>query len=1072
MRKQFLLFTFSLLVLDGSAHPQTNDSRGVRLEAVAGTTHKTALAAGASRSFTLQLKPNEFAQVSILQQGIDLVTTIHDPSNKQIHKADWRWSGAETVSWLAGTPGLYRIQVSARRRNGAAGSFTLDLHDLRTATLADVKWTAAENAGTRIKEDMDAGVTLATLQTPIQDALAAWEKLNYEPGIAQALNTRGFTDQILGKPLPALETLQRALALRRALNDTAGQAETLNNIAAAESAAGNIRKARDGYYQALEFRREAGDLDGIAFTLSNIGYIHLVLGETDEAIAVLGDAIQAAIYVADGRIEAQARINLGATLAAVWETEDALGQFRNALNLVKGQPDRRAEAYVLANLGKLYSDLGDYSHALPNLERATALLGTIGDKRGEASVLSNIGSAHMFNGKPDLAIQSMERSLSTSREVKNRFAEAVTLQSLAQAYAVQGDYERALKSNLEALEISRSVGDPRGEAAGLRNLADLEISRREVEPAIEHLNEARKLFERIRDRNGEASTLFALARIARDSGNKTLALNHLEEALKLTESQRGKIISSRLRGSYFASKRQYYGFYIDLLMSSDSEPNQQQAAAALEATERARARLLLDTLPLSRISINAPAGRDLDNRKRVLYREINRIAQQLQIGTLNQADTAERNKRLDSLLFEVDDLQAQILAVDPRYQALVSPSLLRLAEIQEQLDEDTLLLEYSVGDTQSFLWAVTRSSIAAFSNLPSRSEIDPLVRSLYESMTARSNQPANESARQKTTRFDRAYSTYQKTAALLSEKLLGPVRDRLKVTRLVIVSDGSLHFLPFGALPDPGDPAASPLIVHHEVVNLPSMSVLAALRKERATRPKPARTLALIADPVYSTDDPRVPGAKAPINLDDQEALRGGMDLRRLIYSRQEAQAVLSLVPKSQSREVLGFAASVSAATDPSLAAFRIVHFGVHGMFDSVQPSLSSLVFSLVQPNGESTDGFLRLYQIYNLRLPVDLVVLGACETAMGSEIHGEGVESLARGFMYAGASRLIASLWQVDDESTAALMKSFYRIMLGDPKKTPAAAIRQAQLEIRNKSRWHEPYFWAPFVFLGEWRR
>jgi len=201
----------------------------------------------------------------------------------------------------------------------------------------------------------------------------------------------------------------------------------------------------------------------------------------------------------------------------------------------------------------------------------------------------------------------------------------------------------------------------------------------------------------------------------------------------------------------------------------------------LEANERARARLLLETIPLSRIKVKGLPARDLDNRKRSLHREINRLAQQLQTGTLTEAETADRNQRLDSLLFDLDDVQAQILAVDPRYQRLISPSLLRVAEIQNQLDPETLLLEYRLGETRSFLWAVTTSSVAAFSNLPSRSEVDELVRSLYDSVSARSHPVTNESPTQKKARLDAAHSNYRGTASLLSEKLLGPIADRLKI---------------------------------------------------------------------------------------------------------------------------------------------------------------------------------------------------------------------------------------------------------------------------------------------------
>ena len=166
----------------------------------------------------------------------------------------------------------------------------------------------------------------------------------------------------------------------------------------------------------------------------------------------------------------------------------------------------------------------------------------------------------------------------------------------------------------------------------------------------------------------------------------------------------------------------------------------------------------------------------------------------------------------------------------------------------------------------------------------------------------------------------------------------------------------------------------------------------------------------------------------------------------------------------------LDFKASVQTATDPELAHYRIIHFATHGLLNSEHPELSGLVLSLVDQQGRPQDGFLQLQDIYNLNLPADLVVLSACETALGKEIRGEGLMGMTRGFMYAGASRVIASLWKVDDVATAALMERLYHGMLTEGLQ-PAAALRQSQIEMWKQKRWDSPYYWAAFVIQGEWR-
>jgi CHAT domain-containing protein len=364
--------------------------------------------------------------------------------------------------------------------------------------------------------------------------------------------------------------------------------------------------------------------------------------------------------------------------------------------------------------------------------------------------------------------------------------------------------------------------------------------------------------------------------------------------------------------------------------------------------------------------------------------------------------------------------------------------------------------------------------------------------------------------------------------------LLGPVADQLGTKRLLIVAEGALQYLPFGALPAPakgdaetrgrGD-AAIPLIVEHEIVSLPSASALAVLRREIQDRKAAGKTVAVLADPVFEADDPRVmrdagtrrhgdaeteanrqnakrlnppasplrrvpasPSSRVPGSprrcvalsptpttdlhraLRDVGISRDGLGIPRLLSTRQEAEAIMSVAPAGAGMKATDFKASRTTATSPELGQFRIVHFATHGLLNSENPELSGLVLSLVDEQGKPQDGFLRLHDIYNLNLPADLVVLSACNTALGKEVRGEGLVGIVRGFMYAGAARVVASLWKVDDEATAELMKRFYEQML-QRGMTPAAALRAAQVDMWQQKKWRSPYYWAAFVLQGEWR-
>jgi len=275
------------------------------------------------------------------------------------------------------------------------------------------------------------------------------------------------------------------------------------------------------------------------------------------------------------------------------------------------------------------------------------------------------------------------------------------------------------------------------------------------------------------------------------------------------------------------------------------------------------------------------------------------------------------------------------------------------------------------------------------------------------------------------------------------------------------------------ALPDA---AGRPLLETHEVVNLPSASTLMVLRQELGARTPAPRSLFVLGDPVFDSGDPRVRSVRAlPRTASAAVAERsaresGSGSLGRLYFTRREAEDIGSLARDGTAQRLLDFDANLEQVKDEGLGSYRYVHFATHGLLNNRHPELSGLVFSLVDAEGRPRDGFLPAYDVYNLHLNAELVVLSACETALGEDIRGEGLIGLARGFMYAGARAVVASLWQVDDESTAELMKRFYRGMLKEHRR-PADALRAAQMEMSQDKRWAAPFYWAGFVIQGEWK-
>jgi CHAT domain-containing protein len=725
---------------------------------------------------------------------------------------------------------------------------------------------------------------------------------------------------------------------------------------------------------------------------------------------------------------------------------------------------------------------------------------------GETSTLNEIGRCHHSTGDYQQALDSFRLLLLRAKASSNKRMMSYALRGLGMAYDAEGKKARALAYYRQAIPLQQSGKDRRGEALTLNLAGRIHQELGRPREALKYFQRALHLYQAAGDRLRESLTLYNIACAERDRGHLKQALGQIEAALQIVESLRTKVGSRDLRTSYFASIQQYYELDIDLLMRQpERPPSKSFAAAALEASERARARSLLELLAEARADIRSDADQAMIEQARSLQQRINALAERkMKLLSANAAQDEINTviKEVVSLTAERGQVEAQIRIKSPRYAALTQPKPSSLKEIQQLLDDDTLLLEYSLGGERSYLWAVTRTGLKSY-ELPSRAEIEKAARPVYDLLAP--PQPASEQPGKQ------REAEYWRQASALSRIVLKPVADQLGHKRLLIVADGVLQYIPFAALPIPErgrgghkgtrairnpqsairnpqfqspNPQFVPLMFEHEVVNLPSASTLVVLRRETAGRRRAPKAVAALADPVFEADDIRVlaatgkvkvaPGKQTPANfplpLSRLRGMKRDGGFGRLPATLNEAMAIEEVTTESERLIAKGFDASRARATDPALSQYRIIHFATHGILDRDNPELSAIVLSLVDRQGRSQEGYLRLHDIYNLNLPADLVVLSACNTGLGKEFKGEGLIGLTRGFMYAGAARVMASLWKVEDEPTAKLMRHFYRHMLKDGLP-PAAALRQAQIALWQDAEWRAPYFWAAFVIQGEWR-
>jgi CHAT domain-containing protein/tetratricopeptide (TPR) repeat protein len=912
----------------------------------------------------------------------------------------------------------------------------------------------------------------------------------------------GMAQTLVSEDESAFEEAERhcqtAFALAKQSGSMSAEAKALNCL-------GEVAYYRQRLDQAVQFHDEArqrwdrlSDRRGQARTLFLQGSVYSDLSKSDEARTFFDRAQSLWAALGDTREEAIVLVAYARLHVRRGEYQEALNKFDRALTLLRPMGDVIWEGSSLTGVARVYLDMGDTAPALKHWERALEIFETAGLKNVAVDVLMSLGAAYLASGDDTNALGRFERAVILADELGIPRWKAFALRFIGVVHLIRQSPTQAQEYLQQSLSLQKSLGaanDPRLEARTQADLGEASDLLGDHERALVYFNDALKLSSRAGDRVTQARGYFGLARNSIERNHIDAARRQIEHALELAESLRTEVENRDLRASYLASVYRWHETHIDILMQlRRAQTSGALVASAFEASERARARSLLESLTEARVDLRKDVDADLLKREQEVRRAFAGWAQrQRQILATPARDTDLKALAVEHRNLEdrYNQIQAEIRSRSPRYAALAKPQPLSLKDVQKQvLDRNTLLLEYALGEKRSYLWVVSNADHSSYELAP-RADIEQAAQKLYAHLTARLTAPGD--ARERRRLAEAADAQYWQEAARLSELLLAPAAKKLIGKRLLIVADGALQYLPFAALPIPGKQGEPvPMMVEHEIISLPSASALAVLRRENRDR-KPGAAVAVFADPVFEADDPRlgtgnsssrdvakasaIPPGAANASAGLELALRdfgfmrdGKLSVPRLAATRHEADAIVGAAPAGTTLRAIDFDANRATAMSPELAKYRVVHFATHGVFNSDDPALSGLILSMFDKRGQPQDGFLRLHDIYGMRLPVELVVLSACNTALGKPVKGEGLVGIVRGFMYAGASRVIASLWKVDDDATGAMMGRFYEEMLKN-NRSPAAALRQAQLAMWQQERWRPPFYWAAFALQGEWK-
>jgi len=829
--------------------------------------------------------------------------------------------------------------------------------------------------------------------------------------------------------------------------------------------------------------------------LNDIGLVQRELGAIDAALDYYQRSL--ALYERLGpgsRGHAIALLDMGVNSDKRGDTAAALEYDSRALAILEDMaPDSMEVARVLVNLGVLYNSQGADTRAVELWERALGICERIApDSQPMAAALYHRGW-HLFDtGDYDAALHDFERSLAILEHLAPGSVQvAATLHAIGVARGYRGDLAGGLSYIQRALPMFEAMRPMSASMAiATHDAGCLHQGLGDLDAALQCFQRSLEIEERlpVESAGRQAHNLINLGSVYRERGDEEGAVAYFRRAVEVWESARHYVVmGDEARSSFLESHLNLYHLLIAGLYALG------EVAEAADVSERMRARSLLDLIverPLAGSAANpelAARQAELDARRDRLHAQLSGLA-----GDAPDADrAAELSAELQRVELAQEVLANEVRRADPRYATLQYPEPMTVAQLREALDPGTVVLSYVVGNefTGLFVFGPGLETTAH--------EIDLAPDALGEgvhgllSLVAQGQQwtPQVRATRVQTTVSETGGGpeALARAARELGEVLLGPARAQIDgARRLLILPDGPLWALPFQALLVDDDTWLCDLKPVHFASSATVFAEQRRLRQMGGAGPG----LIALGNPAYGAvalQDAR--GLSAPIRASAFRAAsrsRGQLGFAALPCSGAEVRTIGDLF--SPSAEVLEGAAASEMSLRASSPGRRVLHLACHGLVDTASPMDSALVLSSADWSQPASDGFLKTWEIFDLDLAgCDLVTLSACESARGEVRSGEGVIGLTRAFIYAGAASVLCTQWQVADRSTAALMVRFYAHYTDGASKDQA--LRMAMRELRTgrqvdgsalqlppgigpwRAQWAQPYYWAPFILVGEWR-
>ena len=902
-----------------------------------------------------------------------------------------------------------------------------------------------------------------------------WSREEKEKKVeADGLMKEGLSARGKSEFQSALEKFSTALQSYTSIADTIGEGQALNNIGTIFFYFGDYQKAEDFFERSLKVFKEIGHRMGEGKALNSIGIVRFSTGQFRKAEDYYRQYLNICREAGNRKDEGKASNNIGLIYSNLGQYREAIEYYKRALRIRKEIGDKRGEGFSFQSIAGIYNALGQYQRAIEYQEQALNIFIEIEDRRRHGVALNNMGDIYLYMGQYEKALEYLKDALTLGREVGNKEGEEISMNSIGYIYRILGQHELAIEYLEQSLHMCREIGDLRGEGFNLIDLGSVYMDVSRYQPALEHCMRGLEIALSIGAPQVIWPAQMRIGSIYEGLGRIDEALDYYARSIATVESMREELDVGSLKTHFLSNKLPTYYSMVNLLTW------EKRYEEAYNYTERAKARALLDLLSLGRIDITEGISPELLKTKKDVEKRLNEIQQQLSAeystseSEQDPARVATLEKDLSALRSEHEEILRTVELNHPQYATLTGvKEPLTLDDVQERvLDDGIVLIEYLVGEEHTVVWVVGKHSLHF-------EEID-IRRTELDSMVRKWRQPFKDI---KEGRIDNLADVGfdMELSHELYVRIFHPLEQYLDSgDALMIVPDGILHYLPFEALVVALDgkdydrktvfseyEGVEFLVEKYPVAYSPSASILDPNLKRPQVEMERQDKLIAFGNPDFGSD--RDQGERA--GKDDYLSLlirdSKGWVFSPLPRSEEEVHEITRIMNPSQ-KFLKGQAKEEFFKQDAG--EFEIIHLATHGILEEKQPLYSRIV--LAQDDDPAEDGFLQTFEIFNMDLKADLVVLSACETGLGEFSAGEGLIGLTRAFMYAGAPSVIVSLWSVD-ESTCRLMRAFYKNLKKGMTKTEA--LREAKIKLIHTRdggmSYAHPFLWAPFVLVGDWK-